>query len=199
MLTSLILAALDVIDQQAAAWTELDRHIGDADHGENMRYGAQAVASLLPSLSSLPMAEQIRQIGLALTLSVGGASGPLYGTLLLRLGEALAEPQPFRPAFGEAVAAVAARGRVEPGDKTLYDVLHAVHAMLLAQHHLSAQQLAMCARHAADATVPWQARRGRAAFLGKRSVGHMDPGACSMAQLIEAICMAWQQQRGELQ
>lgn len=125
---------------------------------------------------------------MALVMKVGGASGPLYGTLFMELGKAL-PPSPSRgdfvDAFGAAIAAVRARGKSEPGQKTMLDVLHPVHEALLAG--ADAAEVKAAARAAAEATVPLKAIRGRASFLGDRSIGHMDPGARSTSLIVGAV------------
>jgi dihydroxyacetone kinase-like protein len=124
-------------------------------------------------------------------MTVGGASGPLFGTLLMALGKEL-PPQPDRAAlaaaFGKAVDAVAARGKSEQGQKTMLDVLYPVRDALA--NGRSGAEIAAVADAAADATVPLKASRGRASFLGERSVGHMDPGSRSTALLVRAVAEA---------
>jgi phosphoenolpyruvate---glycerone phosphotransferase subunit DhaL len=123
-----------------------------------------------------------------LVMTVGGASGPLYGTLFMALGKELpqtADRADLAKAFGNAVDAVAARGKSQAGQKTMLDVLYPAHAALLAG--ASPLEIAAEADRAAAATVPMKAIRGRASFLGERSIGHMDPGARSAALLIRAL------------
>jgi len=167
----------------------LDSAIGDGDHGTNMLRGFEALSSACPELAGHPLPEALEKIGMTLVMSIGGAAGPLYGTLMIELGRELsanADNASFAAALEKAIAAVARRGRSGPGDKTLLDVLYAVHAEVLGRAQLSG--IAARAKSAAWATKPMQARCGRAAFLGERSIGHVDPGAFSCALLTTAIC-----------
>lgn len=176
--------------------TALDAAIGDADHGLNMRRGFTAVLAALAEKGPLDAAETLKLVGTTLVMTVGGASGPLYGTLFLTLGKALAAHQaaagaaPDRAAYAAmlnaAIAAVAARGKAAAGDKTLLDVLIPVAAAL--ERGADAATIRATAEAAAEATVPVKALRGRAAFLGERSIGHMDPGARSAAIVVAAVC-----------
>jgi dihydroxyacetone kinase-like protein len=134
----------------------------------------------------------LQAIGMKLVMTVGGASGPLFGTLLITMGKSLpAEPTraDLAHAVRAALVAVQARGKSEPGQKTLLDVLAPLADALEAGTALAA--LPALAQAAADATVPLRAIRGRASFLGERSVGHMDPGAQSLAWLVAALVEAW--------
>ncbi|MEW6642300.1 MAG: dihydroxyacetone kinase subunit DhaL [Pseudomonadota bacterium] len=177
-------AARRVIDH-ADELTALDQAIGDGDHGINMKRGLEAVLADLDKLAAKPLPEALRAIGMTLVMTVGGASGPLFGTLAMTLGKELPE-DPGRAdiarALDAAIAAVKARGKSEIGQKTMLDVLAPV-AAALAQ----ARDPVEAAAAAADATIPMKAIRGRASFLGERSIGHMDPGARSSALLVAAI------------
>ena len=167
----------------------LDSAIGDGDHGTNMLRGFEAVADACTELAGHPLPEALEKIGMTLVMSIGGAAGPLYGTLMIELGRGLAadgEDGDFATALERAIAAVARRGRSGPGDKTLLDVLYPVHAEVVRQAALGG--IAARAESAARSTIPMEARRGRAAFLGARSIGHVDPGASSCALLTSAIC-----------
>ncbi len=185
--------ALSLIEH-ADELTDLDRAIGDGDHGLNMKRGAEAVLAKADSLAALPLAELLRQSGMTLVMTVGGASGPLYGTLLLELGKALqGQPEPpdrtsLAAALGQAVAAVKARGRSDSGQKTLLDVLVPLQQALASPQ--PASSLGSLALAAAEATTPMLATRGRASFLGERSIGHMDPGARSSALMLVALLEA---------
>ena len=173
---------------------ELDRAIGDGDHGVNLRRGFEAVLAEEAAIAKQPLASALEAIGLQLVMNVGGASGPLYGTLFIALGRALARPDVggcFERAFGEAVGAVGARGKSKAGQKSLLDVLVPLHAALAAFHAPAApryEHLAAIAQQAAEATIPMRALSGRAAFLGERSIGHMDPGARSASLMTGAVC-----------
>jgi dihydroxyacetone kinase-like protein len=165
----------------------LDQAIGDGDHGINMKRGFAAVLESLDRIAAEPLPKALHAVGMTLVMKVGGASGPLYGTLFMQLGKTLPEA-PTRAdateAFAAAIAAVKARGKSDVGAKTLLDVLVPVQAALRA----GAADLARVADDAAAATAPMQATRGRASFLGARSIGHVDPGARSTALMVRAVC-----------
>lgn len=177
------------IDRNCEHLSVLDSAIGDGDHGANMRRGLEAVFIERDAIAALPLPAALERIGLVLVMNIGGAAGPLYGTLLMELGRGLApdaDAAGFAATLEAAIAAVARRGRSGPGDKTLLDVLYPVHAEML--KHAAPEAIAACARSAARSTGQMQARRGRAAFLGVRSIGHEDPGASSCALLAATIC-----------
>lgn len=168
--------------------TSLDQAIGDGDHGLNMRRGFEAVLADKDALAAKPLPEALRSLGTTLVMKVGGASGPLYGTLFMALGKEIGGDDPdlaeAARALGAAIEAVKARGKSEPGQKTMLDVLTPVQAVLAQGRAGDAVETA---RAAAEATIPMKAIRGRASFLGERSIGHMDPGARSSHLLIQAI------------
>jgi dihydroxyacetone kinase-like protein len=178
--------AVSVIEH-ADELTSLDQAIGDGDHGLNMKRGFEAVLATLPALADKSAPEMLKAIGMTLVMKVGGASGPLVGTFFMELGKALPE-QPTRAdlvtATDKAIAAVKARGRSEAGQKTLLDVLVPVQAIFAAGGNATA--IAAEAMEAAERTTPMLATRGRASFLGERSIGHMDPGSRSASLLIGA-------------
>ena len=178
--------AVSVIEH-ADELTSLDQAIGDGDHGLNMKRGFEAVLATLPALVDKSPPEMLKAIGMTLVMKVGGASGPLVGTFFMELGKALPE-QPTRAdlvtAADKAIAAVKARGRSEAGQKTLLDVLVPVQAIFAAGGDATA--IAAEAMEAAERTTPMLATRGRASFLGERSIGHMDPGSRSASLLIGA-------------
>lgn len=170
--------------------TQLDSAIGDADHGLNMRRGMEAVLADLPAMAAKPLPEALKAVGMALVMKVGGASGPLYGTLFLTLGKELpAEPTlaDAARALAAAVAAMKTRGKSDIGQKTMLDVLGPM-AQHLASGAVTPASVRAEAKARAEATVPMKATKGRASFLGERSIGHMDPGARSSQIMIEAIC-----------
>ncbi len=172
-----------------AELTELDQAIGDGDHGLNMKRGAEAVLAEAESLAEKPTGEAIKAAGMQLVMKVGGASGPLYGTLLMTLGKSWPEEldgKGFSEALTAAVAAVKARGKSDVEQKTMLDVLVPVSEAVAAGKSLA--EIRACAEASAAATIPMQAVRGRASFLGERSVGHMDPGARSSQLAIETLC-----------
>ncbi|MHB2169262.1 dihydroxyacetone kinase subunit DhaL [Alsobacter sp. R-9] len=186
-LSRLIDAVAGTVVAHADELTALDQAIGDGDHGLNMKRGFEAVLAERDATAAKPLPDALKAIGMALVMKVGGASGPLYGTLFMTLGKELG-PAPSADdavrAFGAAIDAVKARGKSEPGQKTMLDVLVPVHAALAGG---TRSGLAGLAAQAADATVPMKAIRGRASFLGERSIGHMDPGARSSSLIIAAV------------
>lgn len=181
-----------IVIEHEAELTALDQAIGDGDHGINMKRGFEAVLKDVESLSSKPLPEALKASGMVLVMKVGGASGPLFGTLFMSFGKALPADTFTRgalsDALSQAVNAVKARGKSEPGQKTMLDVLVPVCEALVAGE--ATDRLPMVAAEAADATVPMQAVKGRASFLGERSIGHMDPGARSSALMVTAVCNA---------
>jgi dihydroxyacetone kinase-like protein len=183
----LVRALATTVIGHADELTSLDQAIGDGDHGLNMKRGFEAVLATLPGVADKSLPEMLKAIGMTLVMKVGGASGPLVGTFFMELGKALPE-QPARAdlvaATDQAINAVKARGRSEPGQKTLLDVLVPVQAVLANGGDASA--IAGEAARAADRTTPMLAIRGRASFLGERSIGHMDPGSRSASLLIAA-------------
>ncbi|MEU1071332.1 MULTISPECIES: dihydroxyacetone kinase subunit DhaL [unclassified Streptomyces] len=176
------------VDREAPRLTELDSAIGDADHGANLQRGFTAVAAALDKEAPDTPGAVLALAGRQLISTVGGASGPLYGTLLRRTGKALGDRaevsrEEFAAALDEGVAAVAALGGAAAGDKTMLDaLLPAVEA--LGESFAAA---GAAARDGALATVPLRARKGRASYLGERSIGHQDPGATSAALLVGAL------------
>jgi phosphoenolpyruvate---glycerone phosphotransferase subunit DhaL len=195
--------AASVADQKDNL-TALDAAIGDADHGTNMHRGMTAVVDALATPSADPTA-LLKQTGMVLIRSIGGASGPLYGTLFLRMasattGEATLRPEMFATALRAGVEGVVARGKAELGDKTMVDAfapaLDALDAALGAGEPLvTALRTASAAADAGrDATTPMTARKGRASYLGERSADHQDPGATSAALLVAAAATALEEQ-----
>jgi phosphoenolpyruvate---glycerone phosphotransferase subunit DhaL len=185
-LRAAILAIASTITAHAAELTDLDSAIGDGDHGANMKRGFDAVAADLDAIVAKPLPDAFKAIGTKLVMTVGGASGPLYGTLFLTFGKELAiAPDDYAGAFRRAVDAVAARGKSEIGQKTMLDVLYPL-ADALAAGKSKDEILSVAATEVA-ATKDRKAIRGRASFLGDRSIGHIDPGARSTQLLTEAI------------
>ncbi|MDX6358637.1 MAG: phosphoenolpyruvate---glycerone phosphotransferase subunit DhaL [Nocardioidaceae bacterium] len=181
--------------------TELDAAIGDADHGSNLDRGMKAAVVALDELGPTPAGPLFTKVGMTLVSTVGGASGPLFGTLFLRMGTSLGESESVTDeqvaaALRAGLEGVEARGKAQPGDKTMYDALApAVDALEQAVGSGAPLGEALGrARDAAvqgrDATIPMLARKGRASYLGERSVGHQDPGATSVALLLEAAVRA---------
>ena len=189
-LKPLIEAVADAMASRAEELTALDSAIGDGDHGLNMKRGFDAVLADLPHIAAKPLPDALKAIGTALVMKVGGASGPLYGTLFMALGKALpADPSQVdvATALKAAVDAMKQRGKADFGNKTMLDVLGPV-ADLIAKSGISFAAVRDKAKASAEATVPMKATRGRASFLGDRSIGHMDPGARSSELMIAAIC-----------
>lgn len=187
----LIGTVASVVIDHADELTSLDQAIGDGDHGLNMKRGFEAVRADLDKLAALPLPDALKAIGTHLVMKVGGASGPLYGTLFLTLGKELPAPPSMTDlvlAFGKAIEAVKARGKSTTGQKTMLDVLAPAHAVLAEGGDNLAARIAAAATSAAAATRDMRAVRGRASFLGERSIGHVDPGARSSALMIVAIC-----------
>ncbi|MCK0207094.1 dihydroxyacetone kinase subunit L [Starkeya koreensis] len=188
-LTALIALCRAEIDRHGERLSFLDSAIGDGDHGANMRRGLEAVYREREVIAALPLPAALERIGLVLVMNIGGAAGPLYGTLMMELGRGLppdADMADFATTLARAVEAVARRGRSGPGDKTLLDVLYPVQAEVAGR--AAPARIAECAQSAARATEMMLARRGRASYLGARSVGHEDPGASSCALLTATIC-----------
>ena len=185
-----------IIDENKTYLTELDSAIGDADHGANMARGTAAVVATLDQAQSIDAL--LKKAGMTLVSTVGGTSGPLYGTLLMKMGMAAGNvvslyPDQFGKAFRAGIEGVIARGKTELEDKTMIDALlpsidafDAAVADGAGLHDAieSAQQAAAAGR---DATIPMVARKGRASYLGERSAGHLDPGAASATYLWDAL------------
>jgi phosphoenolpyruvate---glycerone phosphotransferase subunit DhaL len=170
--------------------TALDRAIGDGDHGINMRRGFEAVLADVDTLSAKNLADALKAVGTTLVMKVGGASGPLYGTLFMVLGRSLTDEVTagtVADALGLAIEAVKARGKSDVGHKTMLDVLAPVHAAIGVGGEDLPARLRATAHAAAQSTIPMKAVRGRASFLGERSIGHMDPGARSSALIVDAV------------
>lgn len=191
----------DAVTEKRDWLTELDSAIGDADHGANLTRGMAAVVEKLGSASPATMDELLKSVGMTLVSSVGGASGPLYGTLFLRMGmTAGAVTELDAAALAAALRAgldgIVARGKAEAGDKTLFDAMapavDAVEAGVERGAGLidATRAAAKAAAVGRDSTTPLVARKGRASYLGERSVGHLDPGAASVTLLFEALADA---------
>ncbi|MFD6276459.1 dihydroxyacetone kinase subunit DhaL [Streptomyces sp. NPDC060209] len=184
-------ATAAAVDREADRLTELDAAIGDADHGSNMRRGFAAVNDVLEKEAPAAPGAVLTLAGRHLISTVGGASGPLYGTLLRRTGKALGDapevtPDELAQALGAGVAAVAQLGGAQAGDKTMLDALLPA-VEVLGTSFAEARDAALAG---ALATVPLRARKGRASYLGERSIGHQDPGAASAALLVGALAEA---------
>ncbi|MBB6421178.1 dihydroxyacetone kinase subunit DhaL [Streptomyces massasporeus] len=179
------------VDREAERLTALDSPIGDADHGSNLQRGFRAVAAALEKEPPGTPGGVLTLAGRQLISTVGGASGPLYGTLLRRTGKALGDAgevseEQLAEALRAGVDAVMTLGGAAPGDKTMIDAL--VPAVDALGDSFAAARTA--AEEGAVATTPLQARKGRASYLGERSIGHQDPGATSSALLIAGLVEA---------
>ena len=201
-----ISAVADAMGAHKDELTELDRPIGDSDHGINMARGFSAARALLPSLAGEAPAAVLKKVGSTLVSKVGGSSGPLYGTLFRKVGVALKGDDSLASdenavrclaaGLSKAFVGIEDLGGAKPGDKTMLD---AIQPAMEALEHARGEdaplvealaQAADAAEAGAEATVPLQARKGRASYLGERSVGHKDPGAASFALLMRTVANA---------
>ena len=188
----------ELVTEQVAYLTELDSAIGDADHGSNMTRGMDAVIEKIQAAPAGTVDVLFKAVGMTLVTSVGGASGPLYGTFFLRFGatagavETLDAPG-LTAALRAGLGGVVARGKAEAGDKTMIDALEpaldAFDAALAASSDIpsAARAAYSAAQTGRDATEALLARKGRASYLGERSIGHIDPGAASTSLLFQAL------------
>lgn len=186
-----------VYKEQRDYLTELDSPIGDADHGVNMDRGFTAAIAELEAKEPQTIAEQFKLVAMTLIRTVGGASGPLYGTWFLKASTAVANgteltPNDLLKAFEAATEGLQQRGKANLGDKTMLDVWVPV-TQVMREYVNAHQDVAACLKAAAnvakesmEATTPMKAKRGRASFLGDRSIGHQDPGATSSCLMVEA-------------
>ncbi len=179
--------------ENRAVLTRLDADIGDGDHGTNMDRGMRKVMEKLEGSDSDDIGATLKAVGMALISSVGGAAGPLYGTLFMQMGQATAgrselDLAGFTEALEAGVAGVQKRGKAEPGDKTMVDAL--VPALEVLRNGGDLAAAADAAEEGMKATIPLEARKGRASYLGPRSVGHQDPGATSSYLLMRSAAEA---------
>jgi phosphoenolpyruvate---glycerone phosphotransferase subunit DhaL len=184
-----------VIEENRGELVRLDTAIGDGDHGTNMDRGMRKAIEKADALEGDDVGALLKAVGMALVSSVGGAAGPLYGTLFLQMGTATAgattlDAAAFAEALDTGLKGVQARGKAEPGDKTMVDaLLPAVAALREGQSAGVAEAVdraASAAEEGMKATIPMEARKGRASYLGPRSVGHQDPGATSSYLLLRS-------------
>ncbi len=191
-----------VIDEQKEYLTQLDAAIGDADHGINMQRGFEAVMAQLPTVEDKDIGTILKKVGMVLVSTVGGAGGPLYGTLFMRMGMAVGNKDALSPEdvvkmFQAALEGVKQRGKAEPGDKTMVDALtpavEALQKSVEAGEDLrtALEKATAAAEEGMKATIPLVARRGRASYLGERSAGHQDPGATSSYLLFKSAAEVW--------
>lgn len=184
------------VSEQKDHLTDLDAAIGDGDHGANLARGFGAVVAALGDGQGQEPAALLKKVGMTLVSKVGGASGPLYGTLFLRMagpaGQGPLDADAFVAALRAGVAGVQERGKAAAGDKTMLDALlpacDALEAAVAdgADLRTGLQAAVEAGRAGRDATTPMVARKGRASYLGERSAGHLDPGAASSVLLLEA-------------
>jgi dihydroxyacetone kinase-like protein len=190
------------IEENKVYLTELDSAIGDADHGINLDRGFQAVLAKVDALPSGDVGSLFKTVGMTLVSTVGGAGGPLYGTLFLQLGTATAgkteiTAEDWAAALAAAVQGVQARGKAELQDKTMIDALvparDAFTAALAegASFGDALRRSAAAGEEGMTGTIPLVARKGRASYLGERSAGHQDPGATSSFLLLKTIAETW--------
>jgi len=183
----------DVVSEKRMDLVRLDTAIGDGDHGTNMDRGMKKAVEKLDSTEGGDIGADLKNVGMALVSSVGGAAGPLYGTLFLQMGTASAgkselDLDGWTAAVEAGVRAVQARGKAEPNDKTMIDALLPAIDALREGGELgeALKRSADAAEEGMKATIPLEARKGRASYLGPRSVGHQDPGATSSYLLLRA-------------
>jgi phosphoenolpyruvate---glycerone phosphotransferase subunit DhaL len=195
-------AFASAVGEQKEELTRLDAAIGDGDHGINIDRGMQAVVAKLDSVAGDDVGTLLKTVGMTLVSTVGGAGGPLYGTLFLQAGTALAgksevEAADWAAALDAAVAGVQMRGKAEPGDKTMLDALLPARDAFAAAVQEDAsfedalRRSADAAEEGMKATTPLVARKGRASYLGERSAGHQDPGATSSHLLVRTAADTW--------
>lgn len=188
----------DVLQENRTYLTDLDSAIGDADHGINMDRGFSAVRKKFPEMATMDAATQLRTVGSTLVSTVGGASGPLYGTAYLRAAGAVAGKQELTSADIVAMleaflGGIVARGKAQTGEKTMVDAL--TPALNAAKQALNegatleqvTSRAAAAAEEGMKATIPMLATKGRASYLGERSIGHQDPGATSSWLILRCL------------
>ena len=188
---ALFRAATQTLIDHVDELTALDQAIGDGDHGLNMRRGALAIQARLDALAGQSLNEALRTMGMACMSTIGGSSGPVFGTLLVTLGKELPDPptaDALASALDAGIKALTRLGKAEVGQKTLLDVLDPVQKVLAEGGAQLAGRVRDCAFASAEATAAMDAIKGRASFLGERALGHVDPGSRSVALIIGAIC-----------
>lgn len=175
-----------VLAEHEAELIKLDQAIGDGDHGINMKRGSAAVSDIADEITALPFGDAMKKLGMTLVMSIGGASGPLYGTLAMSMGKASADVPDSTTDLAAVLAAgidgLKARGKSDAGAKTMIDVLVPAQQALA-----SGADVRAAADDGLNATIDMLATKGRAAFLGERSIGHIDPGARSSNLIIHTI------------
>ncbi len=191
-----------VMSENREYLTGLDSAIGDADHGINMDRGMTAALAKLDGVAEADVGNLFKTVGMTLVSTVGGAGGPLYGTLFLQMGMAVAgkqelSSQDWAEALTKGLDGVVMRGKAEPGDKTMVDALAPARDALKealeegASFGDALRRSAVAAEEGMKATIPLVARKGRASYLGERSAGHQDPGATSSFLLLQTAADTW--------
>lgn len=202
-LLRIIDSVADEIEANTDLLTDLDRAIGDSDHGINMKRGLNSVLQQADKLADISIPKALQKIGTSLVMSIGGASGPLYGSLFIAMGKTAAET-PMDLAHiarmaAEGVSAVKKRGKSDLGEKTMLDVLGPVADALkkaAAKGATIPETLASVmsvADQGLESTRNMIAKKGRASFLGRRSIGHLDPGAQSSQLIVQAVCRSFEE------
>lgn len=188
-LERLLGAAIQTIRDHAEELTALDSAIGDADHGINMKRGFDAIDAAKAELLVMAPGAALQKMGMTLVMTVGGASGPLYGSLLMGFKGLPENPTlaDISKSFDEAIESVKKRGKSTTGEKTMLEVLVPV-SDVLRTGDASVESVLEAAKAGLESTRTMQATKGRASFLGERSIGHLDPGAMSSYLLIKAVC-----------
>lgn len=190
------------IEENCEMLTNLDREIGDADHGANMRRGFRAVLEKLPSVEDKDIGTILKNVGMTLLSKVGGAAGPLYSTMFTKAGMTIGAKMEmdltdWAQALEAGTTGIAKLGKALPNDKTMLDALYpALNALNAAMGNGASvgealQKSADAAHEGMLATIPLVARKGRASYLGERSAGHQDPGATSTYLLIKTAAETW--------
>jgi dihydroxyacetone kinase-like protein len=190
------------IEENCEMLTDLDREIGDADHGANMRRGFRAVLEKLPSVEDKDIGTILKNVGMTLLSKVGGAAGPLYSTMFTKAGMTIGakmemDLNDWAQALEAGTTGIAKLGKALPNDKTMLDALYpALNALSAAMGNGASvgealQKSADAAHEGMLATIPLVARKGRASYLGERSAGHQDPGATSTYLLIKTAAETW--------
>jgi dihydroxyacetone kinase-like protein len=184
--------ACAAINANSSELTRLDQIIGDGDHGINMARGAGVLSEIRDEIAALPFDDACQRAGMALVMSIGGASGPLFGSCLMALGKGR-KTLPTAPGgialmLEDGIAAVKARGKSETGQKTMLDVLAPVAAHLAHPGEQTTAGVRLAVAAAIEKVRQLEASKGRASFVGKRSIGEIDPGAKSVALIVNSVC-----------
>jgi dihydroxyacetone kinase-like protein len=192
------------INENNAYLTQLDSDIGDGDHGANMNRGMQAVLTVLPGVADKDIGSIFKTVGMKLVSTVGGASGPLYGTMFMQMGSATAGKMEMTlddwvAAMQSGYDGLVMRGKAQVGDKTMVDALNPGLNALKGQRDSGVpipdalNAAADATKQGMEATIPLVARKGRASYLGERSAGHQDPGATSSWYLMRTAAETWKE------